>query len=61
MQQAALFRRETAKPHEQHVSAVWYLSLSAGSTASALADPFDLIVFCLRESAKSAGESAVKI
>ena len=33
------------------ISTMWYLSLSARSAASALADPFDLTVFCLRESA----------
>ena len=62
MQQAALFRRQTANKQTARtiylhnvesvfVSEIW---------ASALADPFASTVFCLRESAKSAGESAVK-
>ena len=43
------------------ISTILHLSLSARSTASALAEPFYQPVFCLRESAKSARESAVHI
>ena len=49
-------KQQNSKQHEQHISTVWYLSLSARSAASALVDPFNQPVFRLRESAKSAGE-----
>ena len=53
-------RKERANSMNRSISTMRYLSLSARSAASALADPFNQPVFCLRESARSAGEQAVK-